>query len=136
MNVERCVKLHNEILLHGWVNSGHDLSQFEIFAKPWMSYFGDDELEILPDLVPELQQFLHEARVIFEDPDKCGGAFSFFFWVDNLAAPGNMFEYDEMWDMTLDCNYDVEPLRCEFEANRFMVLYSLNQLASHVVGLV
>jgi hypothetical protein len=136
MNVERCIKLHNEILLHGWTNSGHDLSQFEIFAKPWMSYFGDDELGVLPGLVPELRQFLQEARFIPGDPDKCGGPFHFFFWVDNLAAPGNLFEYEESWDMMLDSKHGNEPLRCEYEANRFIVLYSLSLLESHVVGLV
>ncbi|KAJ4365766.1 hypothetical protein N0V83_008386 [Neocucurbitaria cava] len=54
MNVERCIELHNEILRYGWVNSGHDVSQFETAAKPWMSFFGDDGLAILPDLAPEL----------------------------------------------------------------------------------
>jgi hypothetical protein len=100
-----------------------------------MDYFGDDELGVLPDLVPELSRFLQEARVIFDEPDK-HGVLSFFFWVDNLAAPGNMFEYEEMWEILLDIDHDEEPMKCKFETQRFLVLYSLNPLASHVVGLV
>ena len=135
MNVERCIELHNEILRHGWVKSGHDPSQFETADKPWMNYLGDDELAILPDFIPKLGQFLQQARIIFDKPDESGG-YSFFFWVDNLAAPGNMFEYEEMWEMWLDMHYDGMPPKREYEPKRFMVLYTLNQLASHVVGLV
>ncbi|CAO2656567.1 Nn.00g053700.m01.CDS01 [Neocucurbitaria sp. VM-36] len=136
MNVERCIELHNEILRHGWVNSGHDPSQFGSAARPWVSYFndfGDAGQAILPDLVPELGQFLQQARIVEYEPDRSGG-YSFFFWVDNLARPGNMFEYEEMWEMILDKPY--KPMKCKYEAKRFIVLYTLNQLASHHVGLV
>jgi len=132
MNVERCIELHNEILCLGWVNSGHNRSQFETVAKPWMNYFGDGELAILPDLAPELGHFLQQARIIFNEPDESGG-YSFFFWVDNLAAPGNLFEFEEMWEMNLDHEMH---LKREYEVKRYLVLYTLNQLAHHNVGLV
>lgn len=135
MNVSRCIELHNEILRHGWAYAGHDPSQFEAAAKPWMSYFGDDGLAILPDLVPELGQFLRQARIIFDEPDESGG-YSFFFWVNNLAVPGNMFEFEVMWEMVLDVHYNEMLEEGEYEPKRFMVLYTLNQLAGHNVGLV
>lgn len=135
MNVERCIELHNKILRHGWVHSGHDISQFETVARSWMSHFGDDELGILPDLVPEVRQFLQQARIVFNEPDKSGG-FSFFFWVDNLAAPGNFFAVEEMVEMALDPVDDTVPVKCEYEEKRFLLLYTLNQLASHNVGLL
>lgn len=135
MNVERCIELHNEILRYGWVNSGHDLSQFETAAKPCMSFFGDDGLAILPDLAPELGQFLQQVRVLFNEPEVSRG-YSFFFWVDNLAHPGDMFRYEEMWEMSLDFHYEGMPAKREYEVRRFILLYPLNQLVSHHVGLV
>lgn len=135
MNVERCIELHNEILRHGWVNSGHDPSQFETAAKPWISDFGDNGRAMLSDLTPELGQFLQQARVISREPGE-SGAYSFFFWVKNLAAPGDMFELEELWEMWTDgVAYDEIPMR-EYETKRFLVLYNLNLLASHYVGLV
>ncbi|KAJ4346148.1 hypothetical protein N0V95_005651 [Ascochyta clinopodiicola] len=110
MNVERCIELHNEILRHGWVHSGHDISQFETVARSWMSHFGDDELGILSDLVPEIREFLQQARIILDEPDKSGG-FSLFFWVDNLAAPGNIFAFEEQLEMALDPVDDTVPMK-------------------------
>ena len=136
MNVERCIEIHNEILRYGWVNSGHNASQFEVAAKPWISYFGDNGRAMLSDLTSELGQFLQQARVLFNEPGELG-AYSFFFWIDNLAAPGNMFEQEEMWEMwTDDAAGDKFPPKREYETKRFLVLYTLNQLASHHVGLV
>lgn len=60
-----------------------------------MSRLGDNEVRILPDLVPEFRQALEQARMIFNEPDKSGGFF-FFFWVANLAAPGNSFKLEEI----------------------------------------
>ncbi|KAH6621816.1 hypothetical protein C7974DRAFT_211571 [Boeremia exigua] len=134
MNVERCIKLHNEILRHGWVHSGHNISQFETVARSWMSHFGDDE-GILANLVPEIRQFLQQAQIILSEPDKAGG-FSFFFWVNNLAAPGNLFGFEEMVEMVLDPVDDTVPMKCEYKEKRFILLYTLNQLASHNVGLL
>jgi hypothetical protein len=135
MNVERCIELHNEILLHGWVSSGHDIFRFEAVAKSWMSHFGDDELGILPDLVPEIRRFLQQARIISDDPGKSCG-FSFFFWVNNLTVPGNFFEFEDMLEMALDPADDTLHMKCEYEEKRFLLLYTLNQLASHNIGLL
>src|SRR3954452_22858279 len=98
MNVERCIELHNEILRHGFVNSGHDSSQFEKATEPWISYFGNRGRAILSDITPELGQFLQQARIIFTEPGE-DGPYSFFFWVNNLAVPEEIFEYEDMFEM-------------------------------------
>lgn len=130
MNVERCVELHNEILRHGWTHSGHDLAQFETAAIPWYSCFYENELRTFSDLVPELRQFLQEARMITDV--EC---YNFFFWVSGPANLEYMFEFEEMWECALDEDNEKEP-SLEYEKKRYILLYPLNQLASHQVGLL
>lgn len=85
--------------------------------------------------MPEIRRFLQQAQIIFSEPDKAI-RFHFFFWVNNLAAPGNLFAFEEMVQMALDPVDDTTLLRCEYEKKRFLLLYTLNQLASHSVGLL
>ncbi|KAJ8114716.1 hypothetical protein OPT61_g3468 [Boeremia exigua] len=100
-----------------------------------MSHFGNDKLEVLPNLVPEIQHFLQEARIILDEPNKLGG-FSFFYWVNNLASPGNLFQCEEIVELALDPGDDTLHMKCEYKKRRFVLLYTLNQLASHSVGIL
>lgn len=131
MNVERCVHLHNEILQIAWTGSGRSLDRFAEETKTWFEAYGDDASSALPDLDSEVTQFLQQARVVSPQREP-----TFFYWVDDLAYPEFMFEFEEHFASELDFQYEGEPEKRDYEPNRYIVLYGLTHLDSHSLGLV
>jgi hypothetical protein len=80
-----------------------------------------------PSLDSDLILFLERAR--FPNVEN----FSFFYWVNNLAWPEYMFESGELFD-THGYRANVED--SEEWAERFVVLYAMNDFGSHRLGLV
>ena len=118
MNVDRCIALHNEILRHGWVGSGRSVESLESSCQTWFDTFSDAAEAVRADLAPDLVQFLQHARVIC-DPEAKVDLF-FFYWVQNLADPGFMFEQEDDWP----------------EEGRLLVLYAMSNFTGHFCGLV
>jgi|SRR5690242_6540238 len=120
MDVRRCITLHNEILLDGWVHSGHDAHTFDSQCKTWYDSAPTDAERIREDLTPDLFEFLRHARQPIEH------FFAFFYYVSDLVHPLSLFMDYKVWQ------YDVE----EGEEKRYVTLYHANQLGSHPLGLM
>jgi hypothetical protein len=88
MDVERCVVLHNEILQHGWIGSGRSPDQLAANCTHWFDYYGAKAEAVRPSLDPDLIIFLE--RALLPNVEE----FSFFYWVNSLAGPDYMFEFE------------------------------------------
>jgi hypothetical protein len=127
MDVERCIALHNEILQHGWIGSGRSPDQLAANCTNWFDYHGASAAALRPSLDSDLILFLERAR--FPNVEN----FSFFYWVNNLAWPEYMFESGELFDTH---GYRANAEDSEEWAERFVVLYAMNDFGSHRLGLV
>jgi hypothetical protein len=121
MDVNKCVKLHNEIFMHGWLRSGKTNENFERDCKTWFNYFGEEAeaLRLQNTLSIDLIAFLERAYVTNLDH-------SFFYYVDGLEPPSRLFEAAEVFNVLYSNN----------DPTRYVVLYAMNMFASHPVGLM
>jgi hypothetical protein len=121
MDVEQCIALHNEILRHGWVHSGHNAESFEKECPTWYDDSDITEIEaVRHDLTPDLFNFLRKARFAGSPH------FWFFHQVSSLASPQLLFADLDVW------RYDIE----EGEVKRYVTLYLMNECGSHPLGLM
>ncbi|KAF2621198.1 hypothetical protein BU25DRAFT_416300 [Macroventuria anomochaeta] len=58
MDVERCVSLHNETLLHGWTHSGRSADTFESQCHTWYNSDPTEAEIVRKDLSLDLFDFL------------------------------------------------------------------------------
>jgi hypothetical protein len=120
MDVDKCVALHNKILRLGYLGAGKSIEQFEQECIPWLDRFGDEIDEVSEKLSPDLIAFLEGACI-------GGDKHTFFFYVDGLHAPGNLFEM-------VEC---INSVSSDDDETRFVALYGMNLFpASHLCGLV
>lgn len=120
MDVQRCVNLHNEILLHGWTQSGNSAETFESNCKTWYDSDPAEAENVRSDLTSDLFDFLRQAR---QPP--VGQYFHFFYYVHSLYHPNRMYIDYERWQ------YDVE----EGNKKRYVTLYGAPSVQSHPQGL-
>jgi hypothetical protein len=113
--VERCIALHNEILMHGWVGSGRDAANFT--GKNWFDHLGDQANNARGRLSTPLTRFLKGALTTDENN------YSFFYHVGGLGYPLSMWTTHEAF------GGDMDP-------DRYLTLYMANNIASHPDGLV
>lgn len=113
MDIERCAKLHNEILKFGWQGSGRPLDDFH--PKSWFEFHGEEANAVRDSLSPHLVRFLEQAWEVGDDH-------SFFYYVNGLSYPSNLFT-----NSLHNGNGDEK---------RFLTLYAANDLADHPDGLM
>jgi hypothetical protein len=118
MDVERCIALHNEILLYAWINAGRSPESFESECTTWLDVFSDEAEATRAAFIPDVVRFLEGARM--SDPNDM----SFFYWVNGLAGPEYMLEFD------------IEGADDEGWTERYIVLYMMNSFVSHGCGVV
>ncbi|KAI1377157.1 hypothetical protein F4677DRAFT_417534 [Hypoxylon crocopeplum] len=112
----RCAALHNKLVEHAWVAEGRSLDEFE--RRSFFQHYGEDANEIMDRLDQSLVSFLESIIVSDELPP-------FFFWVECISPPAEMFSVQEMFQ-----EYEEEP-------NRFLTLYATNPgLGEHPLGLI
>lgn len=122
MEVDRCVKLHNEILRESWTTNGRNHEQFGCL-RTWTEFYDHRAREIRPDLNTDLYAFLSGALVADD--------LHFFYWVDNLSIPEELFYSNELvMDFGSDFSDD-EP-----DPKRYVVLYLMRDSVSHRMGLM
>jgi hypothetical protein len=126
MTVERCVVLHNEILQHGWIGSGRSPDQLAANCTHWFDYYGAKAEAVRPNLDPDLIIFLE--RALLPNVEE----FSFFYWVNSLAGPEYMFEFE----LSFSYGGMADAEDAEEWGERFVVLYAMNDFGSHRLGLV
>lgn len=114
-DVERCIALHNEIVMHGWVGSGRDPANFT--GKNWFDRVGDPADRTRDRLSTPLTRFL-EGALITDEPN-----YSFFYYVYGLSYP------EGMWSMH-------DAFAPHGDPNRYLTLYGATNIASHPEGLV
>ncbi|KAI1345505.1 hypothetical protein F5Y01DRAFT_300361 [Xylaria sp. FL0043] len=111
----RCAALHNMLVERAWVAEGRALEELE--TRSFFQRYGNEANEILDRIDPSLKAFLESINVSEELPP-------FFFWVEGITAPGEMFSVHDMFQ-----NYE--------EPNRFLTLYMTNVgLGEHPLGLI
>ncbi len=111
----RCAALHNKLVEHAWVAEGKSLDELE--RPSFFQHYGEDANEIMDRLDQSVVLFLKSIIVSDELPP-------FFFWVECISPPGEMFSAQEMFPESE-------------EPNRFLTLYATNPgLGGHSVGLV
>jgi hypothetical protein len=121
MDVQRCVTLHNEILLYGWAHAGNSAGTFESNCKTWYDNDQAAAEGVRSDLTPDLFDFLRQARQPPSDQ-----YFHFFYYVRGLHQGDGLYAGSERWQYEND----------EGDEKRFVTLYPATQLASHPQGLV
>ncbi|KAI1274511.1 hypothetical protein F5Y07DRAFT_372627 [Xylaria sp. FL0933] len=111
----RCAALHNMLVEQAWVAEGRTLEELE--TRSFFQRYGDEAKEILDRIDPSLKAFLDSINVSEQLPP-------FFFWVEGITPPGEMFSVHDMFQ-------DYE------ERNRFLTLYMTNVgLGEHPLGLI
>ncbi|KAI1074384.1 hypothetical protein F5B20DRAFT_574100 [Whalleya microplaca] len=101
---------------HAWVAEGRSLDELE--RRSFFQHYGEDANEITDRLDQSLVSFLESIIVSNELPP-------FFFWVECISPPADMFSAQEMFQ-----EYEEEP-------NRFLTLYATNTgLGEHPLGLI
>ncbi|KAF3040669.1 hypothetical protein E8E12_003006 [Didymella heteroderae] len=120
MDVQRCVTLHNEILLHGWTHSGNSADDFESNCKTWYESDSAAAEGIRNDLTPDLFDFLRQAR----QPPK-DRYFHFFYFVHSLYQGDGLYMDYERWEYEID----------EGDEKRYVTLYGATSIGSHPQGL-
>jgi hypothetical protein len=119
MDVDKCVELHNKILKHGWLESGKTTEDFERDCKTWFDHWSEEADALRNTLSPDLVAFLERAYVTNTDH-------SFFYYVDGLWSPNMLIEEATIFN---ECYSEDDP-------TRYIVLYAMNDFASHQVGLM
>jgi hypothetical protein len=89
--------------------------------QEWLDTFGEEAEAVRGDLVPDLVEFLEQARFVYDWEHEVH--LSFFYWVQNLASPDFKFEMQK---------YEQEK---EGET-RYLVLYAMNNFTGHFYGLM
>jgi hypothetical protein len=126
MDYERCAALHNAIVKHGWIASGHSLDDLPL-TSCWQANEEGWE-EDVDRLHPSMIEFLKRAYNT-EMPDTepvynfMSRDYKFFYFLDGLVGPQNheFFDFDETGDF----------------AGHYMTLYTPNDdLGSHAQGLM
>jgi hypothetical protein len=120
MDVQRCVTLHNEILLHGWTHAGNSADIFESSCKTWYDNDQTAAEAIRSDLTPDLFDFLRQARQPPSDQ-----YFHLFYYVHSFHQGDRLYIDTEGWEYEID----------EGDEKRYVTLYAATQLASHPQGL-
>ncbi|KAJ2988999.1 hypothetical protein NUW58_g3691 [Xylaria curta] len=112
----RCAKLHNWLVGHAWVADGRSLDELE--RPSFFQHYGEEANEIAERLEPSLISFLQSVVVSGDLPP-------FFFWVEGIATPGDIFSAQEFFEGDEDA------------PNRFLTLYTTNTgLGEHGLGLI
>jgi hypothetical protein len=120
MNVEHCVRLHNEILRHGWVHSGRDPTLFENQCPLYFDQPNSSPPVTREGRTPDLIRFLEQARVTGNND-----SFSFHYWVLNLVCWSGE---DDPLTSAMDTAAD--------EDGRYLLLYKMENFGSHCLGVL
>ncbi|KAL7621626.1 hypothetical protein AAE478_008952 [Parahypoxylon ruwenzoriense] len=114
MDSARCAALQNKLVERAWVAEGHALDELE--RRSFFQHYGDAANEIMDRLDPSLVVFLESIIVTGELP-------TFYFWVEGIARPVDMFPAEEVFP--------------EAETDRFLILYTTNTgIVGHGLGLI
>ncbi|KAH7134903.1 hypothetical protein B0J11DRAFT_517185 [Dendryphion nanum] len=115
LDYERCASLHNKIVEIGWERSGRDLKDLE--KKNWFERYGEDASSIRSSLSSDLVAFLERTWAVDSNDH------SFFYYVWGLQTP-----------KMLTWSHQTQNDGAGFD--RFVTLYSANNMVSHYDGLV
>ncbi|KAK6844433.1 hypothetical protein PG995_014543 [Apiospora arundinis] len=130
MDYVRCAELHNRILEIGWArpgkqltigdgtdNKNHPGAHVPQKHPNWFQHWGKRAEAMRPRLSQDLTAFLERAWVSGDDH-------SFFFYVNDLTPPNEMWAHEENFVRNPD------------DIDRYLTLYSANVYSSHPDGLV
>jgi hypothetical protein len=120
MNVEHCVRLHNEVLRHGLVHSGRDPTLFEDQCPLYFDQPNSSRPVTREGRTQDLIRFLEQARVTGNND-----SFYFHYWVLNLVCwSGEDDPLTSVMDGTAD------------EDGRYLLLYKMENFGSHCLGVL
>ena len=96
MVFERCSALHNAIIKHTWLATGHDLSDFPQTIWTQIEYNVPHLAEVEGRLHSSVVEFLKRALAVSYFPDK-PRKYRFFYYCDDLSPADVMFNDYEIY---------------------------------------